>query len=168
MLVDRSHPGKKPVINPLPVREIPKEPLSFRPQKQTCETSQKMKMKTDEDNDKNFLELGENFRELMETDSGSAKKLACPKCPASRKLDLRKHLEKEHKGIMPNCNICKRRFKTLVRYLDDQFRHVGVSPYYCACCQIYEMTERSEHSHKKPRQEEVGPKPAMKTGGQQR
>ncbi|MEQ2254190.1 hypothetical protein ILYODFUR_001164 [Ilyodon furcidens] len=48
MLVDRLHPGKKPVIKPLPVREIPKEPLSFRPQKQTCETSQRMKMKTDE------------------------------------------------------------------------------------------------------------------------
>ncbi|KAK5610872.1 hypothetical protein CRENBAI_024992 [Crenichthys baileyi] len=45
------------------------------------------------------------------------------------RLDLRKHLEKQHKSIIPNCNICKKRFKTLVRYLDDQFRHVGVSPY---------------------------------------
>ncbi|MEQ2167096.1 hypothetical protein GOODEAATRI_000685 [Goodea atripinnis] len=111
MLVDRSHPGKKPVIKPLPVREIPKEPLSFRPQRQTCETSQKMKMKTDEENDKNFLELGENFRELMETDSGSAKKLVYPKCPASGKFfkgqaGLARHVRYMHSSEKKKTYFC--------------------------------------------------------------
>ncbi|XP_039908464.1 zinc finger protein 615-like isoform X1 [Simochromis diagramma] len=60
---------------------------------------------------------------------------------------LKKHLEKEHPGVIPRCDICNKGFKTLVSYLADQFRHVGVSPYYCAKCQIYEMTERGLSVH---------------------
>lgn len=75
------------------------------------------------------------------------------------KMGLKKHLEKEHPGVIPRCHICNKGFKTLASYLADQFRHVGVSPYYCAKCQIYEMTERGlsvhnkNHSKKKKRQE---------------
>ncbi|XP_029384608.1 zinc finger protein 652-like [Echeneis naucrates] len=74
---------------------------------------------------------------------------------------LKKHLEKEHPGVIPRCDICNKGFKTLVSYLADQFRHVGVSPFYCAKCQIYEMTERGlsvhikNHDKKKRRQEMV-------------
>ncbi|KAG7231341.1 hypothetical protein INR49_012181 [Caranx melampygus] len=76
------------------------------------------------------------------------------------RLGLKKHLEKEHPGVIPRCNICNKGFKTLVSYLADQFRHVGVSPYYCAKCQIYEMTERglsvhNKNHNKKKRQEEL-------------
>ncbi|KAL7373732.1 hypothetical protein ABVT39_013486 [Epinephelus coioides] len=72
---------------------------------------------------------------------------------------LKKHLETEHPGIIPRCNICNKGFKSLVSYLGDQFRHVGVSPYYCAQCQIYEMTERGlsvhikNHDKKKKREQ---------------
>ncbi|XP_071340559.1 myoneurin [Trachinotus anak] len=72
---------------------------------------------------------------------------------------LKKHLEKEHPGVIPRCDICNKGFKTLVSYLADQFRHVGVSPFYCAKCQIYEMTERGlsvhikNHDKKKKKQE---------------
>ncbi|XP_023252672.1 myoneurin-like [Seriola lalandi dorsalis] len=72
---------------------------------------------------------------------------------------LKKHLEKEHPGVIPRCDVCNKGFKTLVSYLADQFRHVGVSPYYCAKCQIYEMTERGlsvhikNHDKKKKKQE---------------
>lgn len=75
------------------------------------------------------------------------------------KWGLRRHLEKEHPGIIPRCDICNKGFKSLVSYLADQFRHVGVSPFYCAKCQIYEMTERGlsvhikNHDKKKKKQE---------------
>ncbi|GAA6233728.1 zinc finger and BTB domain-containing protein 11 [Lates japonicus] len=75
------------------------------------------------------------------------------------KWGLRRHLEKEHPGVIPRCNICNKGFKSLVSYLADQFRHVGVSPFYCAKCQIYEMTERGlsvhikNHDKKKKKQE---------------
>ncbi|CAJ1081750.1 zinc finger protein 652-A-like [Xyrichtys novacula] len=71
------------------------------------------------------------------------------------KWGLRKHLEKEHPGIIPPCHFCHRSFKSLVSYLADQFRHVGVTPYHCARCQIYEITERGLRvhikNHDKPR-----------------
>lgn len=72
---------------------------------------------------------------------------------------LKKHMEKEHPGVIPRCDICNKGFRSLVSYLADQFRHVGVSPYYCAKCQIYEMTERGlnvhikNHNKKKSEQE---------------
>ncbi|XP_067434019.1 zinc finger protein 394 isoform X1 [Thunnus thynnus] len=62
---------------------------------------------------------------------------------------LRRHLEAQHPGIIPRCDICNKGFKSLVSYLSDQFRHVGVSPYYCAKCKIYEMTERGLSVHLK-------------------
>lgn len=65
------------------------------------------------------------------------------------KWGLKKHLEKEHPGVIPRCDICNKGFKALSSYLADQFRHVGVSPYYCAKCQIYEMTERGLNIHVK-------------------
>ncbi|XP_069368504.1 myoneurin isoform X2 [Paralichthys olivaceus] len=77
----------------------------------------------------------------------------CVLCPAETtrykgsKLGLKRHLKKEHPGVVPRCNICNRGFKTIMTYLDDQFRHVGVSPFYCAQCQIYEMTERGLSVH---------------------
>ncbi|XP_039983453.1 zinc finger protein 652-A [Xiphias gladius] len=73
---------------------------------------------------------------------------------------LRRHLEKEHPGVIPRCDICNKGFKSLVSYLADQFRHVGVSPFYCAKCQIYEMTERGlsvhikNHDKKKKKQKQ--------------
>lgn len=62
---------------------------------------------------------------------------------------LRRHLEAEHPGVIPRCDICNKGFKSLVSYLSDQFRHVGVSPYYCARCKIYEMTARGLNVHLK-------------------
>lgn len=92
---------------------------------------------------------------------------SCPLCSADSqapfkgsKWGLRKHLEKEHPGVIPRCDICNKGFKRLVSYLSDQFRHVGVSPYYCAKCQIYEMTERGlsvhikNHNKKKKREQQ--------------
>ncbi|XP_008277290.1 zinc finger protein 526 [Stegastes partitus] len=76
------------------------------------------------------------------------------------KWGLRKHLQKEHPGVVPRCDICNKGFKSLASYLADQFRHVGVSPYYCAKCQIYEMTERGlsvhikNHNKKKKRDQQ--------------
>lgn len=76
--------------------------------------------------------------------------------------DLKKHLEKEHPGVIPRCHICNKGFKSLASYLADQFRHVGVSPYYCAKCQIYEMTARGlsvhikNHNKRKKREQVVG------------
>ncbi|KAF3703843.1 Telomere zinc finger-associated protein [Channa argus] len=75
---------------------------------------------------------------------------------------LKRHLENEHPGVVPRCDICNRGFKSLVTYLADQFRHVGVSPYHCAKCQIYEMTERGlsvhikNHNKKKKKKQESG------------
>ncbi|XP_074550052.1 uncharacterized protein LOC141807755 isoform X2 [Halichoeres trimaculatus] len=68
---------------------------------------------------------------------------------------LKNHMTKEHPGIVPDCHICHKSFKLLTSYLADQFRHVGVTPYHCARCQIYEITERglSVHikNHDKPK-----------------
>lgn len=63
------------------------------------------------------------------------------------RLGLKSHLQKEHPGVVPRCSICDKGFKSLASYLADQFRHVGRSPYYCAQCQIYEMTERGLSVH---------------------
>ncbi|KAF0028566.1 hypothetical protein F2P81_019653 [Scophthalmus maximus] len=63
------------------------------------------------------------------------------------KMGLRAHLLKQHPGVVPRCDVCNRGFNTITSYLKDQFRHVGVSPYYCAECQIYEMTERGLNVH---------------------
>ncbi|XP_034427643.1 zinc finger protein Gfi-1b [Hippoglossus hippoglossus] len=80
------------------------------------------------------------------------------------RLGLKRHLEKEHPGAIPRCNICNRGFKTIMTYLADQFRHVGVSPFHCAQCQIYEMTERglSVHirNHQKKKQQQQ-PRPTL-------
>lgn len=65
------------------------------------------------------------------------------------KWGLKRHMEKEHPGVVPRCHICARGFKTLMTYLADQFRHIGVTPYYCPKCQIYEMTERGLSVHMK-------------------
>lgn len=78
----------------------------------------------------------------------------CHLCPPEAgfkgtKLGLKQHLEKEHPGVIPRCDICNKSFKLLSSYLADQFRHVGKSPYFCAKCQIYEMTERGLTIHKK-------------------
>lgn len=79
----------------------------------------------------------------------------CPLCSADKskagykgtRLGLRKHLASEHPGIIPPCDVCNKTFKSLVSYLADQFRHVGVTPYHCGRCQIYEMTERGLSIH---------------------
>ncbi|XP_059183263.1 myoneurin-like [Centropristis striata] len=76
----------------------------------------------------------------------------CSVCPEDAgykgsKTGLKKHLEAEHPGLIPRCHVCHRAFKSLMSYLADQFRHVGVSPYHCAKCQIYEMTERGLTIH---------------------
>lgn len=92
----------------------------------------------------------------------------CSLCPANQpettgyegpRHGLKRHLEKEHPGVIPRCHICNKGFKAITSYLADQFRHVGVSPYYCARCKIYEMTERGlsvhikNHNRKKVKQE---------------
>jgi len=225
MSVDRSLPTKKPTKHPV-VRENSSVPVTVRPQRPRHNMSQKKKAAAEEEvkkevivSNKSVLELGENYNEVMETNSGSGKKLLCTICPPPGKffkrasglavhlkhahtmegkktffctscnqtvrsqleLDahtkrhanqdavftchlcsadteneteykgsrwgLRKHLEKEHPGVIPRCDICNKGFKTLVSYLADQFRHVGVSPYFCARCQIYEMTERGLNIH---------------------
>ncbi|XP_034562935.1 zinc finger protein 180-like [Notolabrus celidotus] len=73
---------------------------------------------------------------------------------------LKKHMEKEHPGVVPRCHVCHKNFKSVVSYLADQFRHVGVTPYHCAKCQIYEITERglSVHikNHDKPKKRKQG------------
>ncbi|XP_028288183.1 telomere zinc finger-associated protein [Parambassis ranga] len=77
------------------------------------------------------------------------------------KQGLKKHLAQEHPGVIPRCDICNKNFKTIMAYLADQFRHVGVSPYYCAKCQIYEMTMRGlsvhikNHNKKTKKQQEA-------------
>ncbi|XP_068566379.1 zinc finger protein 358 [Cebidichthys violaceus] len=75
--------------------------------------------------------------------------LLCPEPTGYRgsRLGLRRHLEREHPGVVPRCHVCNKGFTSLVSYLADQFRHVGVSPYFCARCQIYEMTERGLSVH---------------------
>ncbi|XP_041670134.1 protein krueppel-like isoform X2 [Cheilinus undulatus] len=68
---------------------------------------------------------------------------------------MKKHMEKEHPGIIPSCDFCSKNFKTVDSYLADQFKHIGVTPHYCAKCKIYEITERglSVHikNHDKPK-----------------
>lgn len=78
----------------------------------------------------------------------------CSLCSADKqegfrgsKWGLRVHLSKEHPGVVPHCHICNKSFRTLTSYLSDQFRHVGTTPYYCAKCQIFEMTERGLSIH---------------------
>lgn len=83
---------------------------------------------------------------------------------------LKKHLETEHPGVIPRCDICNRGFRTLTSYLADQFRHVGVSPYYCTKCQVYEMTERGlnvhfQHHNKKKKKQESGENHLPTAGG---
>ncbi|KAK9527425.1 hypothetical protein VZT92_013989 [Zoarces viviparus] len=75
--------------------------------------------------------------------------LLCPETAGYRgpRQGLRRHLEQEHPGVIPRCHICNKGFSSLVSYLADQFRHVGVSPYFCTRCQIYEMTERGLTVH---------------------
>lgn len=65
------------------------------------------------------------------------------------RIGLKSHLEKVHPGVIPRCDVCNKGFKSLTSYLSDQFRHVGKSPFYCARCQIYEMTERGLIIHNK-------------------
>lgn len=65
------------------------------------------------------------------------------------RMGLKSHLEKVHPGVVPRCDVCNKGFKSLTSYLSDQFRHVGKSPFYCARCQIYEMTERGLIIHNK-------------------
>ncbi|XP_069562939.1 zinc finger protein 568 isoform X2 [Brachyistius frenatus] len=81
---------------------------------------------------------------------------------------LRRHMQKTHAGVVPRCDVCSRGFKTIASYLADQFRHVGVTPYYCAKCRIYEMTERglSVHirNHSRKKEEEVE-KEVSESGG---
>ncbi|XP_028425259.1 zinc finger protein 205-like [Perca flavescens] len=73
---------------------------------------------------------------------------------------LKSHLETEHPGVIPRCHICNKGFQSIVTYLADQFRHVGVSPHHCAKCQIYEMTSRGllihikNHDKKKKKQQQ--------------
>ncbi|KAK2859856.1 hypothetical protein Q5P01_004476 [Channa striata] len=105
----------------------------------------------------------------------------CLLCPANKtesrgfrgsKNGLKRHLENEHPGVVPRCDICNRGFKSLVTYLADQFRHVGVSPYYCAKCQIYEMTERGlsvhikNHNKKKRKQQQESGEHHLQTFGE--
>ncbi|XP_034717602.1 zinc finger protein 205 isoform X1 [Etheostoma cragini] len=91
----------------------------------------------------------------------------CHLCPAEAgkrgykgsRWGLRSHLETEHPGVVPRCHICNKGFQSVVTYLADQFRHVGVSPHHCAKCQIYEMTERGLlihiKNHDKKKQQQV-------------
>lgn len=221
MSVDQSPQARKPVTKHPDVRE------NARPRRLEPGVNQKRKVIAEEEevkreeivSNKSVLELGENYGDMMETNSASDKKLVCTMCPPPGKffkrasglavhlkhahtlegkktffctsckqtvrsqieLDthtkrhankdavftchlcladvenktgykgtrwgLKKHLVKEHPGIIPRCNICNKSFKSLVSYLADQFRHVGVSPYYCGRCQIYEMTERGLSIH---------------------
>ena len=76
------------------------------------------------------------------------------------RFGIRVHFEKEHPGIVPECRICEKDFRNLDSYLKDQVRHIGVTPFYCPECQIYEMTERGllvhmrNHNKKKGHEEE--------------
>ncbi|KAM8823120.1 uncharacterized protein AB9W97_005208 [Spinachia spinachia] len=78
---------------------------------------------------------------------------SCHLCPPGEggyrgsKWGLRRHLEQQHPGVVPRCQICNKGFTSLASYLADQFRHVGVSPFFCTRCRIYEMTERGLHVH---------------------
>ncbi|KAJ3611319.1 hypothetical protein NHX12_021335 [Muraenolepis orangiensis] len=75
------------------------------------------------------------------------------------RFSIRVHLETEHPGVVPECKVCKKSFLNLDSYLKDQVRHIGVTPFYCPKCQIYEMTERGlqahirNHKHKKGERE---------------
>ncbi|XP_034415534.1 zinc finger protein 32 [Cyclopterus lumpus] len=73
----------------------------------------------------------------------------CPAAPGYRgsRLGLKRHLMQEHPGVVPRCDVCGKGFSSLASYLADQFRHVGVSPFFCARCRIYEMTERGLSVH---------------------
>ncbi|XP_047423639.1 myoneurin-like isoform X1 [Mugil cephalus] len=239
MSVDRSLPTKRQIVKDPLVREDSRARVPSRPKR----LSQSMKLLAEEGvkqeqvvSNKSVLELGEDYRNVMEINSGSGKRqLVCSLCPPGRffkrpsglavhlrhlhqldgkktyyctsckqtlrsqiKMDahtrrhanqnavftcflclgetenksgntgyqgskwgLRKHMEKEHPGIIPPCHICHKNFKTVPSYLADQFRHVGVSPYYCAKCQIYEMTERGLSVHIKNHNKKQENKHAM-------
>ncbi|XP_037311662.2 oocyte zinc finger protein XlCOF7.1 isoform X1 [Pungitius pungitius] len=78
---------------------------------------------------------------------------SCVLCPPAEggfggsKWGLKRHLQQQHPGVVPRCDICNKGFTSLASYLADQFRHVGVSPFFCTRCRIYEMTERGLHVH---------------------
>ncbi|XP_034006011.1 myoneurin isoform X1 [Trematomus bernacchii] len=213
MSVDRPLPTKKQIVTHAAARESVMSKPS-RPQR----LRQKRKMDIEEEvvSNKCLLELGEDYRDIMRTNSDK-EQLVCKLCPppgrffkkpaglavhlkhthqfggktffcttcqrsvrtqldldshtkrhanqeavftcllckaqegkagyTGAKLGLRRHLEQEHPGVVPRCDICNKGFLSLTSYLADQFRHVGVSPYYCARCQIYEMTERGLSVH---------------------
>ena len=213
MSVDRPLPTKKQIVTHAATRESVMSKPS-RPQR----LRQKRKMDIEEEvvSNKCLLELGEDYRDIMRTNSDK-EQLVCKLCPppgrffkkpaglavhlkhthqfggktffcttcqrsvrtqldldshtkrhanqeavftcllckaqegkagyTGAKLRLRRHLEQEHPGVVPRCDICNKGFLSLTSYLADQFRHVGVSPYYCARCQIYEMTERGLSVH---------------------
>lgn len=236
MSVDQSLPAKKTIVREPVVRENVRAPLpaASRPQRPRPRPRPrhaarlKRKLIGEEEvkqeevlSNKSVLELGENYSDMMEVNSGPDKRLVCLLCPPpgrffkrgaglavhlkqlhhmaekktffcttcqqtvrsqieldahtkrhanqdavfachlcspeaenktgfkGTKLGLKQHLEKQHPGVVPRCDICNKSFKLLSSYLADQFRHVGKSPYYCAKCQIYEMTERGLIIHKK-------------------
>ncbi|CAL8402004.1 unnamed protein product [Gadus morhua 'NCC'] len=72
------------------------------------------------------------------------------------RFGIRVHFEKEHPGIVPECKICEKDFRNLDSYLKDQVRHIGVTPFYCPECQIYEMTERGLLVHMRNHNKEKG------------
>ncbi|TNN34365.1 Zinc finger protein 350 [Liparis tanakae] len=90
----------------------------------------------------------------------------CTLCPApaptyrGSRIGLKSHLSRQHAGVVPRCRVCDKGFGSLDAYLADQFRHVGVSPFFCGRCRIYEMTERGldvhvrNHGRKERRKEE--------------
>ncbi|KAM7390085.1 hypothetical protein PAMA_008310 [Pampus argenteus] len=242
MSVDRSLPIiKHPAASEHARAASPVTLNPSRPTRQRPDGRQKRKMITEEveevkkeevvsfNSNKSVLELGEDYSEVMETNTGSDKRqLVCTLCPPPGKLfkrasglavhlklmhhverkktffctsckqtlrtqleldahtrrhanqdavficllcssestseeeeeggkvgykgsrwGLKRHLEAQHPGVIPRCDICNKGFKSLMSYLSDQFRHVGVSPYYCAKCKIYEMTERGLSVHLK-------------------
>ncbi|XP_054479150.1 zinc finger and BTB domain-containing protein 47-like [Anoplopoma fimbria] len=87
------------------------------------------------------------------------------------KRGLRNHLEQEHPGVVPRCDICNKGFQSLASYLADQFRHVGRSPYFCTRCQIYEMTKRGLtvhiRNHDKRKKQQQQQQQQQESGGNQ-
>lgn len=73
----------------------------------------------------------------------------CGLCPLKfeSKIEFKKHLLTDHPGVTPRCDICDKNFKNITWYLHDQFRHYGVTPYYCPKCKTYDVTERGLKKH---------------------